>query len=224
MDHEGHEGATTVNGATVPAVSGSANDIPVDTPVDTPVDISVDLEAIAVADGDAFVAACARVVLGRPAGAVSALRKALGRTLSPAARRAGVVGIIRLGEDVLLREVAWALRHDDAAVVIGAARILADVGDRRAVPNLVEALRTDDESVGDAVLSALGRLGDAAALPWVMAAAEHGFCVESACRALGDLGDDRALPVLRRLKAGSDRRVALAAAQALARLEERSGG
>lgn len=180
-----------------------------------------DEEQLRSADGDAFCAAVARVVARRPAGAVTALRAALARPLEPAARRAAVVGIIRLGEDALLREVARALRHDDAAVVIGAARILGDVGDRRAVPNLVEALRTDDVAVGDAVIAALGRLGDPAALPWVVAAAEHGFCVEAACHALGALGDDRAEPVLRRLRAHDNRRVALAAARGLAALQER---
>jgi len=92
------------------------------------------------------------------------------------------------------------------------------------VPNLVEVLRTDDERIGDAVLTALGRLGDPAALPWVAAAAEHGFCVESACQALGDLDDGRAVPVLRRLAARPDRRVALLASQALSRLQERGVG
>jgi HEAT repeat protein len=180
-----------------------------------------DDEQLRSGDGDAFIAAVLSVVARRPAGAVAALRAALGRPLQPAARRAAVVGIIRLGEDALLREVAHALRHDDPAVVVGAARILGDVGDRRAVPNLVEALRTDDEGVGDAVLLALGRLGDPAALPWVIAAAEHGFCVESACHTLGVLGDNRAEPVLRRLRAHDNRRVALAAARALTVLQER---
>lgn len=188
------------------------------------VDLDDALDVIGTADGDAFVLACATVAASRAPGAVSALRRALQRPLSSAARRAGVVAVIRLGEDALLVEVARALRHEDVAVVVGAARILGDVADRRAVPNLVEALRTDNERVGDAVLWALGRLGDAAALPWVAAAAEHGFCVEAACRTLGELDDARAVPVLRRLTERPDRRVALAAAQALARLEERGIG
>jgi HEAT repeat protein len=180
-----------------------------------------DAEQLRSGDGDAFVATVGRVVARRAPGTVGVLRAALGRPLQPVARRAAITGILRLGEDALLREVAHALRHDDVAVVIGAARILGDVGDRRAVPNLVEALRTDDEAVGDAVLSALGRLGDPAALPWIVAAAEHGFCVETACHALGVLGDARAEPILRRLRDDSRRRVALAAARALAALQER---
>lgn len=207
--------AASPKGATVRAVTDRADDR-ADDGEDAP-----DRELRRAGDGDAFVAAVAALVARRPAGAVTALRAALARPLQPAARRAAVVGIIRLGEDALLREVAHALRHDDAAVVIGAARILGDVGDRRAVPNLVEALRTDDEAVGDAVLSALGRLGDPAALPWVVAAAEHGFCVESACHALGALGDDRGEPILRRLRDDPRRRIALAAARALAALQER---
>ncbi len=178
------------------------------------------INALDAGDDDAFVAACDDVVAARPAGAVRALRRALKRPLGPQARRAGVVAIMRLGDDALLREVAHALRSDDAVVVVGAARVLAAVGDRRAVPNLIEALRTDDPVVGDAIIDALGALGDPVALPWVLAAVEYGFCVESGCRCLGALGDAQALPVLRRLRDGHHRRHALAAAQALVRLEE----
>ncbi len=175
-------------------------------------------------DDDAFVAACDVVVAARPIGAVRTLRRAMRRPLGPGARRAGVVAIVRLGDDALLKEVAQALRSDEALVVVGAARILGAVGDRRAVPNLIEALRTDDPTVGEAVIDALGALGDNVALPWVLAAVEHGFCVEAACRCLGALGDARALPALRRVHDGSDRRLALAAAQALVRLEEQGLG
>ncbi|HEY1098205.1 MAG TPA: hypothetical protein VGF99_04725, partial [Myxococcota bacterium] len=98
--------------------------------------VAVDL---AVED-EALRAAVDVVVAHRVAGGVGTLRRRLTSTtapLSPSARTLLVVGIIRLGEDTLLREVARALRHDDTAVVVGAARTLALVGDTRAVPNLV---------------------------------------------------------------------------------------
>ncbi len=196
------------------AATDRTNDVSDDDAVD-------DVVALRAGDADSFVAAVRRLERRRVPGAIAALRAALQRPLTPAARRAAVVAIVRLGDDLILREVAHALRHDQAAVVIGASRILGEIGDRRAVPNLVEALRTDDEAVGDAILSALGQLGDPASLPWVMAAAEHGFCVETACHVMGAIGDVSVEPLLRRLQAQGNKRVSLAAARALAVLQER---
>ena len=172
-------------------------------------------------DDDDVVAAVAVVVAARVPGAVSVLRRRLQRSIGPQARTAVVVGIIRLGEDTLLKEVARALRHEDAVVVVGAARILGLVGDVRAVPNLVDALKTDDVVIGAAVIDALAQLGDAACLPWLVAALEHRFCVGPCCRALGLLGDDRALDVLRGALVDDDEGCRFAAAQALVRLQER---
>ncbi len=171
-------------------------------------------------DDDALIDAVGFAVATRVPHTISALRQRLKSPIGPAARTALVVGIIRLGEDALLREVAQALHHDDVTVVVGAARILGAVGDVRAVPNLVEALKTDDVVVGAAVLEALGVLGDAACVPWVVAALEHRFCAVSACGALGKLSDGRGVEALRRAVDDDDRTLALAAAQALVRLQE----
>lgn len=178
-------------------------------------------EALARGDADAVSAQVNQMLQDRPSGALSALRGRLQQPTSQAARTQMVLGVIRMGEDALLREVAHALRHQDAGVVVGAARVLGLLGDARAVPNLIEAVLTDDDVVGRAVIEALGRIGDTVCVPWVVAAAEQGFCVEAACRALGALGDDRARPCLTQLAASSDRRVALFASQALVRLDER---
>ena len=175
--------------------------------------------------GDDDIAAAVAVVVGaRVPGAVGVLRDRLQGPLSATARTAVVVGIIRLGEDALLKEVARALLHEDVVVVVGAARILGLVGDARAVPNLVEALKTDDVVIGAAVIEALGAVGDAACVPWVLAALEHRFCAVACCRALGLLGDARALPPLRGLVDGDDDALALQAAQALVRLQESGVG
>jgi HEAT repeat protein len=171
-------------------------------------------------DDDALIDAVALAVAVRVPHTISTLRHRLKSPIGPAARTAVVVGIIRLGEDALLREVAQALHHDDVTVVVGAARILGAVGDVRAVPNLVEALKTDDAVVGAAVIEALGQLGDAACVPWLLAAVEHRFCAVAACAALGRLGDARSAEVLRRAVDDDDRALALAAAQALVRLQE----
>ncbi len=177
----------------------------------------------AVEDDD-LVAAVAAVVAGRVVGAVGHLRRRLQRPISATARTAIVVGIIRLGEDALLKEVARALRHDDVVVVVGAARILGLVGDLRAVPNLVDALKTDDVVVGAAVIDALGQLGDPACLPWLIAALEHRFCVVACCRALGFVGDEGAVELLRKGLDDDDDALRFAAAQALVRLQERGVG
>lgn len=171
-------------------------------------------------DDEALIDAVAWAVAARVPQAISTLRLRLKSPIGPAARTAVVVGIIRLGEDALLREVAQALQHDDVTVVVGAARILGAVGDVRAVPNLVEALKTDDPVVGAAVIEALGALGDAACVPWLVAALEHRFCAVAACAALGRLADGRGVEVLRRAVDDDDRALALAAAQALVRLQE----
>ena len=173
-------------------------------------------------DDDDVLAAVAVVVAGRVPGAVGALRRRLQRSIGPQARTAVVVGIIRLGGDALLKEVARALRHEDAVVVVGAARILGLVGDVRAVPNLVDALKTDDAVICAAVIDAMAQLGDAACVPWLVAALEHRFCVGACCRALAVLGDERAVEALRAALVDDDEGCRFAAAQALVRLQERS--
>ncbi len=170
------------------------------------------------------VRAARAVAAVRPDDIFGELRAALVREQDVEARTAMMGALVVLGGDELLRAVARSLRSADAAVVAGAARVLAAVGDRRVVPNLVEAFRTDDVVVGAAVAEALGRLGDPVVFPWLAAAADQGFCVESACRALGRIGDRRAVPVLRRFVDDDDRRIRLAAREALQRFEEQPPG
>lgn len=158
----------------------------------------------------------------RPPGLVGALRTRIALESDGGLRTAFVVALVRLGEDVMLLEVARALRNSDPVVVAGAARVLGEVGDARAVPNLIEAFKTEDIVIGAAVARALGQLGDRAVVPWLIAALEQGFCVEACAHALGTLGDARALPVLQTLAmSSSDPRWRLAGAQALHALQER---
>ncbi len=183
-------------------------------------EVQAALTALRDGDDDAVARACALLSRERPPGAVLALRQAAHALSSSTARRACVVALVRLSGEVLLREVAHALVSDDAQVVIGAARILGDVGDARAVPNLLEALHTDDERKGAVIMQALAKIGDAVCVPWLVAAVEHGFATAAGCHALGTLGDARALPVLTRLKDHVDKATALAASAALVQLQE----
>jgi HEAT repeat protein len=166
------------------------------------------------------IAAARAIAARRPDDVAKALRVALSRERDVDARTAFLVALVALGGDDLLREIARALRHADAAVVAGAARVLGAVGDRRVVPNLLEAFRTDDVGVGVAVADALGQLCDAVATPWLVAAVEQGFCVEASCRALGLLGDRRGASALASCVDDDDARVRLAAREALQRFEE----
>ncbi len=150
-----------------------------------------------------------------------ALRAAIAQERDGTVRVVMVAALVRLGGDALLREVARSLKSADAAVVAGAVRVLAAVGDRRVVPNLVDAFRTDDVVIGAAVAAALGDLGDPVVVPWLAAAADQGFCVAASCRALGALGDPRALPALQKHVDDDDARIRLAAREALHRFAER---
>ena len=170
---------------------------------------------------DVRKAAARALVDDRHDDVAGALRAASARERDAGVRAVLVASLVRLGGDALLREVARALKSPDAAVVAGAARVLACVGDRRVVPNLIEAFRTDDVAVGAAVAAAFGDLGDVVVVPWLVVAVEQGFCVEASCRALGVLGDRRALPALRRRAADDDDRVRLAAREALHACAER---
>jgi HEAT repeat protein len=189
------------------------------------------LRALDDDDGDArravarSLAAGAKDVACRPEGEqqafVATLRGRIAGERDAVVRTHLVVTLVRLGGDALLREIARALRSADAHVVAGAARVLGEVGDRRVVPNLVDAFRTEDVVVGAAIAGALGALGDPVVVPWLVAAAAQGFCVEACCRALGHLGDRRALPILQARAGDDDERVRLAAREALFRFAER---
>ena len=174
------------------------------------------------ADMGVRLAALRRGLELRPPGLVRAIRDRIVQESEGSVRTAFVVALVRLGEEVLLREVARALRHKDPVVVAGAARVLGEVGDARTVPNLIEAFKTEDVVVGAAVARALGQLGDKVVVPWLVAALEQGFCPEACAQALGVLDDPRALPALEELSTSTDPRLRLAAAQALHALQERA--
>ncbi len=179
------------------------------------------VRALDAVDADVRRSAACELVDERHDDVAAALRGAIARERDGAVRVVMVAALVRLGGDAMLREVTRSLKSGDAAVVAGAARVLAAVGDRRVVPNLVDAFRTDDVVVGEAVAAALGALGDPVVAPWLIAAVEQGFCVAAGCRALGLLGDPRALAALQRRIDDDDAHVRLAAREALHRFAER---
>ena len=109
------------------------------------------------------------------------------------------------------------------AVRLQAARALGHAGDLTALPALIKALRGADEQLGGQIFHALVHLGSAAvpalikesesASPWI-----RWHCM----RALGEICDDRAVPVLVRALNDVDHSVAWAGAKSLTRFGKRA--
>ncbi len=109
------------------------------------------------------------------------------------------------------------------AVRLQAARALGHAGDLTALPALIKALHGADEQLGGQIFHALVHLGNAAvpalikesesASPWI-----RWHCM----RALGEICDDRALPVLVRSLNDPDHSVAWAGAKSLTHFGKRA--
>lgn len=105
----------------------------------------------------------------------------------------------RLRDVLAVEPLIHALLHDkEWAVSIAAADSLAQLGDGRAVPALMEALPQPDPDFQIAVIKAIAQLGDAAALPalaQVLTSRYWQVRVE-AVQAMGRIGDGAAVPLL----------------------------
>ena len=101
-----------------------------------------------------------------------------------------------------------------------AAKTLADLGDRRAVPHLLTMARAKGYSLRLAAITALGRLGDRRATDGVIAAlnADDAHMRAAAAEALGRIGDRKATRSLRRLLDDEAIATRLAAVRALGAL------
>lgn len=113
-----------------------------------------------------------------------------------------------------------------------AARALGKLGDRQAVPALIECLRCEDFYVREAAAIALGQLGDPQAIAPLQALLEGGVAmarrvpgrphlvqpVEAVIESLGHLGATRAIPLIEPFLAHEMPRVQFAAARALFQL------
>jgi HEAT repeat protein len=93
-----------------------------------------------------------------------------------------------------------ALRDGNSYVRVAACRALGAIGDRQAVPPLIQALgdRDRDRDVRAAACWALGQIGDPQAIPpLIQALGDWNSDVRVvACRALGAIGDRQAVPPL----------------------------
>ncbi len=178
-----------------------------------------DAQAAAFADLQHASAArrisAARVLGERGSVHAAAALKACAHDEDAQVRAAALTALVQIAPDALVPELIKALRHAEPKVVIGAAVVLGHARAHEAVANLIAAFQTEDASVGAAVAWALGKIGDASAVPWLMAAVQHGFALAAASLALGDIGDARAIGVLMRTLAASDPLVRVSAARAL---------
>lgn len=115
-----------------------------------------------------------------------------------------------------------------------AARALGKLGDRRAVPGLIDCLTCDDFYVREAAAQALGLLADPAAIDPLMTLLEGGVAaaqlvpgrphltqpVEAVLEALGSLGATAAIPLIQPFLNHAVVKIQYAAARALYQLTE----
>ena len=114
-----------------------------------------------------------------------------------------------------------ALTDKDTGVVKLAAKALGDIGDRRAVEPLIQALK--DQEVADTVAWALGQLGDPRAIGPLADLLGNLVLHDIAVRALASIGDERALgPLMQALNNADYRNRAFVRAE-VERLRERLG-
>lgn len=118
------------------------------------------------------------------------------------------------------RHVATVLRaDDDAGVRFQAAQALAKFADPTTVPDLLFALREDDLWVRVAATEGLIRIGSASVEGLLTALNHQNRAVRRAsAKALGKIGDDRAVTGLRAALLDSDMDVRRFAAQAIGRI------
>jgi len=127
-----------------------------------------------------------------------------------------ILGII--GSRAALPTLIEALNDPVPAVRLQAAKALGRVGDTTAVPVLLTALQTADEQLGSQIFQALVKLGQPAVPSLMTASTSHSAWMRWQCvRALGEICDDRAIPVLVHALTDSDHSVAWMGAKSLAR-------
>jgi HEAT repeats len=140
----------------------------------------------------------------------------------PAVREtaAHILGIF--GSPTATPQLIEALQDPVPSVKIQAVKALGRVGDASAVPALLNALRGADEQMSSQIFTSLVQLGHAAVPALIEASASNSAWTRWHClRALGEIGDGRALPVLVNALRDSDHSVAWMGAKGLVRFGKR---
>src|SRR5258708_12844212 len=118
-----------------------------------------------------------------------------------------------------------ALHDPILSIRLQAAKALGRIGDVSAIPALLNALPGADEQMGGHIFSALVHLGHASVPSLMEKSKSQSAWIRWHCiRALGEIADGRALPVLIQALSDTDHSVAWMAAKGLVRLGRRSTG
>jgi HEAT repeat protein len=127
---------------------------------------------------------------------------------------ASILGL--LGSPTATPVLVEALRDPVPAIRLQAAKALGRVGDPSAVAPLLTALQSADEQLGSQIFSSLVRLGPAAVPVLIETSTSGSAWMRWHCvRALGDIRDLRALPVLVRALGDTDHSIAWMGAKGL---------
>lgn len=134
----------------------------------------------------------------------------------PAMRETSVHILGIIGNPATTPVLIEALHDSVPSVRLQAAKALGRTGDPAAVTPLLDALRGADEQMGSQIFSSLVRLGHDAVPALLKAATSNSAWIRwQAIRALGEIRDRRALPVLVRALGDRDHSVAWMAAKSL---------
>lgn len=186
----------------------------------------------ALSDEDGYVRAAAAGALGeiRDERAVKALVAAMeyrdnriyeddedAEARNNAAEALGKIGDLRALND-LLRVASG----KDFLLASYAVDALGMLGDERAIPTLLAALKVADQDLPKAACSALKKIGTPAVLPLIESLqSAKGYWRVYALKALGSIGDPRALATINALLTDADQSVRINAAKALEQLHDR---
>lgn len=121
----------------------------------------------------------------------------MARDKRPAVRETAIYLLGIIGSSAATPILTEALDDPVPTVRLQAAKALGRVGDPTAIPALLNALRGADEQLGSHLFSALVRMGHDAVPPLIERSASSSAWVRWNClRALSEINDNRALPVL----------------------------
>src|SRR3989441_13104282 len=133
---------------------------------------------------------------------------------------AHILGIV--GSRAATPKLIAALQDPVPAVKIQAVKALGRVGDPSAVNALLKALPGADEQMGSQIFTSLVQLGHAAVPALIEASTSNSTWMRWHClRALGEIGDGRALPALVNALQDSDHSIAWMGAKGLVRFGKR---
>lgn len=129
--------------------------------------------------------------------------------------------LARIGGPRVVDAVLELIKDNDEDVRRAAIEILVTAKDKRAVDDLIEATRDKDWWVSERAADALGIIGDKKALPAVLAMLKgHSKSIPSALRAIGKLGNYKALDHVLPFANSGEKMIQLAAIEAVSKLAD----